>query len=477
MERIVNRNDNANIVNKNNLGVSAQQINTSGAGLFLGSSGISLTDPQYKQLRKIYVGGIPDNSSERDIIEFFTIQLRKAGMDYTNHKYNPQPANSLELLIMSTGASNANSGYNSQYQFTDDNVIQISMHKGYAFVDFRTPQEATYCVNCLNGTQFRGSILKINRPKDFVDPQVTICYTYNRANGGKSSGSAISNQIVNDVLIDVMPSKNGFILDSPNKLFIGNLPKELSLKQICGYLARKNQNISALKSIHVPKGIFETDNQYGNDGFIFCDFYGNTNQVTAEMNKVTQRQLLEEMKSMGLISQEDFSRIFQKISDNTFLLVQRAPCEAKFELTESDRVIEIQQQYRQQLDADPKKAAIGRVLDLNVKYDIALQQVPLHENKSTQHSSTVVFLNCLNLPEDVSRFEEIKRDFQNECSTFGKVLQITIPFDQSEPNTYNYGENNGRILVKFADTQSAEAAQKGLSGKKYKGRTIISLSI
>ncbi|KAF0973810.1 hypothetical protein FDP41_007197 [Naegleria fowleri] len=478
-EKMVNMHENVNHVHRNNLGASAQQINTSGAGLFLGSCGSSLTDPQYKQLRKIYCGGIPDNTSEQELVEFFSTQLRKSGMDYTNHSQAPQPANSLELLI-AAGSSGGSSGYSSQYQFTDENVVQISIHKGYAFIDFRTPQEATYCVNNLDGVPFKGSTLRMKRPKDYYDPQVTINFTYNRPNGGKTNGSAISNLIVNDVLIDVMPSKNGFLLDSPNKLFIGNIPKELSLKQLCGYLTKRYQSKAALRSIHVPK-IFENENEYGNDGFLFCEYYGNNEKVLPEIVRTSQRQLIEEMKSMTIITEEEYTRIHPNTSPEIYLVVQRAPVEAKIELTESDRISDLQQEYRQQLVSDPKRAAVGGLLDLNLKYENALQKLALHENIQITPTNVLAFMNCLNIPEDFARVEEIKRDFYNECSAFGKVVQVSVP--SPDPQTTNNdpanipfiygGKNAGKVLVKFSEVQAADKAQKELAGKQYRGRTLI----
>ena len=448
---------------KNNLGVSAQQANTSGAGLLLGSAGISLNDPQYKQLRKIYVGGLPDGTTEHELVEFFSQKFRAIGLDFSKPGF-AQPANSQELLNLSSTAVMGSS------QFTDDNVTQIFLHKGYAFVDFRTPQEATFCVNNLDGVHFRSSVLKIKRPKDYVDPHLTLCETYNKENGGKTNASALSVMKIGDVLVEVMPSKNGFLLDSPNKLFVGNLPKELTLKQICGYLVKKNQPRCVLKSLHVPK-IFETNSQFGNDGFIFCEFYGNNEQMVSELNKISQKKLIEDMKALNLISTDDLNRLQNVINPDLFLIAQRAPCDAKIELTESDHLADMQQEYRQLLDSDPKKATVGRLLDFNAKVDVTLQQIGVAPSKPT---STVAFLNCLNLPDDLrDQIQEIKKDFRNQCSMFGKVANIIIPTNQDKSDNLLYGENYGKILVQFSDIPSAENAQKNLSGKLYRGRTII----
>ena len=52
-------------------------------------------------------------------------------------------------------------------------MLQINKEKGQALVEFITPEDASAALS-LDGKSISGSILKIRRPKDFVDVPVRL---------------------------------------------------------------------------------------------------------------------------------------------------------------------------------------------------------------------------------------------------------------------------------------------------------------
>ncbi|XP_021899562.1 splicing factor U2af large subunit B isoform X1 [Carica papaya] len=127
-----------------------------------------------RPMRRIYVENVPVSVSERDMIECFNSFLLSSGF---NHIRGTEPCIS----------------------------CIIHKEKGHAFVEFLTPEDASAALS-FDGCAFGGSILKIRRPKDFVEV-IT----------GELEKSVAS---VNAVSDDVK--------DSPNKIFVGGISKALS---------------------------------------------------------------------------------------------------------------------------------------------------------------------------------------------------------------------------------------------------------
>ncbi|BFG14183.1 hypothetical protein CerSpe_004540 [Prunus speciosa] len=86
---------------------------------------------------------------------------------------------------------------------------QINKEKGQAVVEFLTPEDALAALS-FDGSDFSGSILKIRRPKDFVEV---------------ATGDPDKSMAVVETISDV-------VKDSPNKIFIGGISKSLSSKML-----------------------------------------------------------------------------------------------------------------------------------------------------------------------------------------------------------------------------------------------------
>ncbi|XP_034224936.1 splicing factor U2af large subunit B isoform X4 [Prunus dulcis] len=86
---------------------------------------------------------------------------------------------------------------------------KINKEKGQAVVEFLTPEDALAALS-FDGSDFSGSILKIRRPKDFVEV---------------STGDPDKSMAVVETISDV-------VKDSPNKIFIGGISKSLSSEML-----------------------------------------------------------------------------------------------------------------------------------------------------------------------------------------------------------------------------------------------------
>ncbi|KAK3810786.1 MAG: splicing factor U2AF 65 kDa subunit-like protein [Benniella sp.] len=147
--------------------------------------------------------------------------------------------------------------------------VHINYEKNYAFVEFRTPEEATAAM-AFDGIVFQGQTLKIRRPKDYQPPE-----------GG--------NHDVPQIHVPGVISTN--VPDSENKIFIGGLPLYLNDEQVIELLSAFGE----LKAFNLVK----ENNVGASKGFAFCEYLdpnitdiacqGLNNMVLGEKKLVVQR--------------------------------------------------------------------------------------------------------------------------------------------------------------------------------------------
>lgn len=63
------------------------------------------------------------------------------------------------------------------WAFFDLFLLQIHKEKGQALLEFLTPEDASAALS-FDGRSFAGSILKIRRPKDFIELTVRIYFHF-----------------------------------------------------------------------------------------------------------------------------------------------------------------------------------------------------------------------------------------------------------------------------------------------------------
>ncbi|WVR08881.1 hypothetical protein IAU60_005940 [Kwoniella sp. DSM 27419] len=155
-----------------------------------------------RQTKRLYVGGINESMTEQQIQDFFNKLMHDN-----------------KLAVEMPGEPVAQ--------------CQINNEKNFAFVEFRTPEEATSALQ-FDGTMCDGVPLRVRRPKDYagVDPLA--------ASFGAGPG-----------------------VDSPNKLFIGGLPTYLNDEQVMELL----KAFGELRSFNLVK-----ESAGVSKGFAFCEY-------------------------------------------------------------------------------------------------------------------------------------------------------------------------------------------------------------
>ncbi|TPX61839.1 hypothetical protein PhCBS80983_g00758 [Powellomyces hirtus] len=164
-----------------------------------------------RQARRLYVGNIPYGIQEDGLMEFFNGTM--AQLNITTAAGNPCIA------------------------------VQINHDKNYAFIEFRSSEEATAAM-AFDGITFNGQSLKIRRPKDYQAPV------------GGASGTPPPIHVPGVVSTNVP--------DSPNKIFVGGLPPFLNDEQVMELL----KSFGELRAFNLVK-----DGLTGmSKGFAFCEY-------------------------------------------------------------------------------------------------------------------------------------------------------------------------------------------------------------
>ncbi|TPX66071.1 hypothetical protein SpCBS45565_g04719 [Spizellomyces sp. 'palustris'] len=186
-------------------------IRTDGMKLSQGAAGpIAQSASIARQARRLYVGNIPYGILEDALMDFFNQTMAQ--------------------LNITTAPGNA--------------VIaaQINHDKNYAFIEFRTSEEATAAM-AFDGITFAGQSLKIRRPKDYQAP-------------AGASGTPPPIHVPGVVSTNVP--------DSPNKIFVGGLPPFLNDEQVMELL----KSFGELRAFNLVK-----DGTTGlSKGFAFCEY-------------------------------------------------------------------------------------------------------------------------------------------------------------------------------------------------------------
>ncbi|KAG0299983.1 U2 small nuclear RNA auxiliary factor 2 [Linnemannia gamsii] len=190
-----------------------------------------------RQQRRLYCGNLPPGINEESLADFFNQTMMSMN------------------LTTASGAPVVS--------------VHINFDKNYAFVEFRTPEEATAAM-AFDGIVFQAQTLKIRRPKDYQPPEGTI-------------------QEVPQIHVPGVISTN--VPDSENKIFIGGLPLYLNDEQVIELLTAFGE----LKAFNLVK-----ENNIGpSKGFAFCEYLdpkltdiacqGLNNMMLGEKKLVVQR--------------------------------------------------------------------------------------------------------------------------------------------------------------------------------------------
>jgi splicing factor U2AF 65 kDa subunit len=117
-----------------------------------------------------------------------------------------------------------------------------------------------------------------------------------------------------------------------------------------------------------------------------------------------------------------------------------------------------------------QRATLSTADSKTILADVAIPQ-PVSLSGSTEPTRILQLMNMVTKEElaNDEDYEDIYEDVMEECANFGKVTNLTIP----RPIEGSEIPGVGKILVEYADTESAQKAQESLAGRVFGGRAVI----
>jgi len=356
---------------------------------------------QQRQARRLYIGNIPPSCTIDSLKMFFHERMREAGVWHPHASNDPPP-------------------------IVD---IQLNHDKGYAFIEFRGPLQATQAMG-FDGVTLNGQALKVRRPTDY---QPLPNLPQQHAHKMPLIQGAISTKVE----------------DGPNKLFIGGIPSTMNDQQVRDLL----QAYGRLKAFNLVK-----DGARGTSkGFAFCEYVD---------PKVT------EIACQGL----NHMKLQDKI-----LIVQRASLGARGGSSTSST--DPYHQHTTTVGAGELTPSVnimqqaGDILDLSKPLAPTLANLANHYDL-LEESPVLVLYNCMSLSE--LRLEDFYNDLvidmHEQCSKYGRLRSITIPKPPSRRASTHHRLpltlGLGKVFVQFEKIEDASKAYQNLPGMKYNSRTV-----
>lgn len=183
--------------------------------------------------KRVYVGNLPMDVTEQELRQFMNdMMVRCGGCSLAGF-----PVISCKLYLANDSNSQQMNGPSQQLQ-----------DKSYAFIEFRSIEEASNCM-AFDGVKFAEGFLKIRRPNNY-DVNVAMMLGPTEPNPGMDlSGLDIVRTVV---------------ADSPHKLFVGGLPCDWTEEQVKEMLLP----FGPLKAFNLVM-----DRATGNSkGYAFCEY-------------------------------------------------------------------------------------------------------------------------------------------------------------------------------------------------------------
>lgn len=333
-----------------------------------------------RQSRRLYIGSITPDVNEQNLADFFNSKM-------------------IEMSIGTGGPGNPVL------------AVQCNYEKNYAFVEFRSAEDATAAM-AFDGIIFINGPLKIRRPKDY----------------GGIDMSAPSVHVPGVVSTNVP--------DSINKVFVGGLPTYLNEEQVMELL----KSFGDLKAFNLVR-----ENGNGpSKGFAFFEY------VDIAVTDVA----IQSLNGMEL--------------GDRYLVVQRASVGAKpgtpgmIPNLPYDQFPEIP---RPIMPAGADSTADARIL-------LMLNMVTPDDLTDDQEYGDLyedIKEECSNFGEveDLRIPRPVKKDKSKWAPGEGgqQATQDAVRADEAS--------GVGRVYVKYADSTSAAGALKSLAGRSFAGRSII----
>lgn len=332
-----------------------------------------------RQSRRLYIGSITPEVNEQNLADFFNQKM-------------------VEMSIGTGGPGNPVL------------AVQCNYEKNYAFVEFRSAEDATAAM-AFDGIIFINGPLKIRRPKDYGGVEITTP----------------------SVHVPGVVSTN--VPDSINKIFVGGLPTYLNEEQVMELL----KSFGELKAFNLVR-----ENGNGpSKGFAFFE-YVDTNVTDVAIQGLNGMEL-----------------------GDRYLVVQRASVGAKpgtpgmIPNLPYDQFPEIPRPIMP-AGADPES--------LNARILLMLNMVTSEDLIEDQEYGDIYE----DVKDECSKYGEVEdlripRPMKRDKSKWGdgghQAAQDALRADEAA--------GVGRVYVKYVDGKSASEAMKSLAGRSFAGRSII----
>ncbi|KAG5731470.1 Splicing factor U2AF 50 kDa subunit [Termitomyces sp. T112] len=334
-----------------------------------------------RQSRRLYIGSITPEVTEQNLAEFFNTKM-------------------IEMAIGTGGPG------------SPVLAVQCNYEKNYAFVEFRSAEDATAAM-AFDGIIFINGPLKIRRPKDYGGEMTTV-----------SPG----------VHVPGIVSTN--VPDSINKVFVGGLPTYLNEEQVMELL----KSFGELKAFNLVR-----ENGNGpSKGFAFFE-YADVNVTDVAIQSLNGMEI-----------------------GDRYLVVQRASVGAKpgqpgmIPNLPYDQFPEIPRPIMPAGSDNAAEARILLMLNMVTPDDLVDDQEygDLYEDIKEECSK-------FGAVEDLRIPRPVKKDKSKWAPGEGghMAAQDAARLDEAA--------GVGRVYVKFAQSSGANVALKSLAGRSFAGRSII----
>ncbi|KAJ8587317.1 hypothetical protein M405DRAFT_843260 [Rhizopogon salebrosus TDB-379] len=333
-----------------------------------------------RQSRRLYIGSITPEVNEQNLADFFNSKM-------------------IEMEIGTGGPGNPVL------------AVQCNYEKNYAFVEFRSAEDATAAM-AFDGIIFINGPLKIRRPKDYGGIEITAP----------------------SVHVPGVVSTN--VPDSINKVFVGGLPTYLNEEQVQELL----KSFGELKAFNLVR-----ENGNGpSKGFAFFEY------VDASVTDVA----IQSLNGMEL--------------GDRYLVVQRASVGAKpgtpgmIPNLPYDQFPEIPRPIMPAGENNSADARILLMLNMVTPDDLTNDDEygDLYEDVKEECSK-------YGAVEDLRIPRPVKKD-KSKWAPGEPGHQTAIEAQRADE-----AAGVGRVYVKYADAEGAQTGLKALAGRSFAGRSII----
>lgn len=299
---------------------------------------------------------------------------------------------------------------------------QVNSDKGYAFVEFRCPEEATNAMS-FDGVIYQNQALKIRRPKDYVGPDV-----------GPPPQLHVPGVISTNVP------------DGPNKIYIGGLPNYLNEDQVIELL-------KAFGEVRAFNLVREANNG-PSKGFAFCEYVDHslTDLACQGLNdmELGDRKLVVQRASAGQrVGQQGGGGGLGATGANAGALGSRGgglplpaggegagdptQCMTMLNMVTPQELVDDVEYGEIVEDIREECAKYGHVADVRIPRPVA----------------------------------------QSKGSSAQAWKQTADAEAKTESGEQKEREGVGRVYVRFAEVQQCEEALRAIAGRQFGGRTVV----